>query len=46
MAYARHVTLAPDDATTGRTIQLALEATDNGTPALRGYQRVVVFVRC
>jgi hypothetical protein len=34
----------PNDATTGQTIQLVLEVTDNGTPALTRYQRVIVSV--
>lgn len=34
----------PNDAEPGQTIELILEATDNGTPALTRYQRVVVFV--
>jgi len=34
----------PTDAAQGQTIQLVLEATDNGTPALTSYQRVVVTV--
>jgi hypothetical protein len=34
----------PNDATPGQTIQLVLEATDNGTPALTRYQRVIVSV--
>ena len=34
----------PTDAAQGQTIQLVLEATDNGTPALTRYQRVVVSV--
>lgn len=34
----------PDDATPGQTIQLVLEATDNGTPPLTRYQRVIVSV--
>ncbi len=34
----------PIDAAQGQTIQLVLEATDNGTPALTRYQRVVVTV--
>jgi hypothetical protein len=34
----------PADATAGQTIHLILEATDNGTPALTRYQRVVVSV--
>jgi Protein of unknown function (DUF1593) len=32
----------PTDATAGQTIHLILEATDNGTPALTRYQRVIV----
>jgi hypothetical protein len=34
----------PADATPGQTIQLVLEATDDGRPALTRYQRVVVTV--
>jgi len=34
----------PADAVAGQTIQLVLEATDNGTPPLTRYQRVVVDV--
>jgi Protein of unknown function (DUF1593) len=34
----------PLDAAAGQTIQLMLEATDNGTPALTRYQRVVVSI--
>jgi hypothetical protein len=34
----------PADATAGQTIHLILEATDNGTPALTRYRRVVVSV--
>jgi hypothetical protein len=34
----------PGDASPGQTIHLVLEATDNGTPALSRYQRVVVSV--
>jgi hypothetical protein len=34
----------PTDATPGQTIQLVLEATDNGKPALTRYQRVTVSV--
>lgn len=37
--------LIPNDALAGQTIHLILEATDNGTPALTRYQRVVVTVR-
>ena len=35
----------PADASAGQTIQLILEATDNGTPALTRYQRVIVTVQ-
>lgn len=35
----------PDDAKPGQTIDVILEATDNGTPPLTRYQRVVVTVR-
>lgn len=41
LATSLHV---PSDATPGQTIQLILEATDNGTPPLTRYQRVIVFV--
>ena len=34
----------PNDAKPGQTIQLVLEATDNGTPALTRYQRVTISV--
>lgn len=34
----------PDDATPGQTIQLVLEATDDGSPPLTRYQRVIVSV--
>jgi cellulose-binding protein len=34
----------PNDATPGQTIQLVLEATDDGTPVLTRYQRVIVSV--
>ena len=34
----------PADATAGQTIQLIIEATDNGKPALTRYQRVIVTV--
>jgi hypothetical protein len=34
----------PADASAGSTIHLILEATDNGTPALTRYQRVIVSV--
>ena len=42
-ALAMHVQV-PDDATAGQTIHLVLEATDNGTPELTRYQRVVLSV--
>jgi Protein of unknown function (DUF1593) len=35
----------PKDAVAGQTIHLILEATDNGTPSLTSYQRVIVTVR-
>jgi hypothetical protein len=35
----------PKDAVAGQTIHLILEATDNGTPAITGYQRVIITVR-
>jgi hypothetical protein len=35
----------PDDAKTGQTINVVLEATDDGTPPLTRYQRVVVTIR-
>lgn len=35
----------PKDAVTGQTIHVILEATDNGTPAMTAYQRVVITVR-
>ncbi len=35
----------PPDAASGQTIHLILEATDDGTPSLTRYQRVVVTVR-
>lgn len=34
----------PADAQPGQTIHLILEATDNGSPALTHYQRVVITV--
>jgi hypothetical protein len=42
-ALATHLQV-PADATPGQTIQLVLEATDNGMPALTRYQRVTVSV--
>jgi hypothetical protein len=38
------VTIAKD-AVAGQTIHLILEATDNGSPALTSYQRVIITVR-
>lgn len=35
----------PDDAKPGQTINVILEATDNGTPPLTRYQRVVVTIQ-
>ena len=35
----------PADAIGGQTIHLILEATDNGTPALTSYQRIIVRIR-
>jgi hypothetical protein len=35
----------PDDAQTGQTIHVVLEGTDNGTPPMTRYQRVIVRVR-
>lgn len=35
----------PDDATPGQTINVILEATDNGMPSLTRYQRVVITVQ-
>ncbi|MFL6446507.1 MAG: hypothetical protein ACJ746_02270 [Bryobacteraceae bacterium] len=35
----------PDDAQLGNVIHLVLEATDNGTPPLTRYQRVIVRVQ-
>jgi hypothetical protein len=37
--------LIPKDATAGQTIHLILEATDNGTPALTRYQRVIITIK-
>jgi hypothetical protein len=35
----------PDDAKPGQTIHVIFEATDNGTPQLTRYQRVIVTVQ-
>ena len=37
--------LIPKDAVGGQTIHLILEATDNGTPSLTKYQRVIITVK-
>ncbi len=36
--------LIPNDAIGGQTIHLILEATDNGTPSLTRYQRIIITV--
>jgi hypothetical protein len=42
---ARTEVLIPGDATVGQTIHLIFEATDNGTPALTRYQRLIITVK-
>jgi len=37
--------LIPKDAEGGQTIHFILEATDNGTPALTRYQRIIIIVK-
>ena len=37
--------LIPNDAIGGQTIHLILEATDNGTPSLTKYQRIIITVK-
>jgi hypothetical protein len=37
--------IIPKDAVSGQTIHVILEATDNGTPSLTAYQRVVITVK-
>ncbi|WP_229598144.1 DUF1593 domain-containing protein [Runella aurantiaca] len=37
--------IIPNDAVGGQTIHLILEATDNGTPSLTRYQRMIIMVR-
>jgi len=37
--------LIPNDASGGQTIHLILEATDNGTPSLTRYQRIIITVK-
>lgn len=42
---ARPQVVIPKDAVGGQTIHIILEATDNGTPALTRYQRVIITIR-
>ncbi len=35
----------PTDATTGQTIHALIQVTDNGSPALTSFQRVIVTVK-
>jgi hypothetical protein len=42
---AKTKVIIPKDAVAGQTIHVLLEATDNGTPALTSYQRVIITVR-
>jgi len=35
----------PKDAVSGQTIHIVFQATDNGTPSLTSYQRVIITVR-
>lgn len=37
--------LIPNDAAGGQTIHVILEVTDNGTPALTNYQRIIITVK-
>ncbi len=37
--------LIPKDAVSGQTIHVILEATDNGSPALTSYQRIIITVK-
>ncbi len=37
--------IMPNDAKAGQTIHIILEATDNGTPSLTRYQRIIITVR-
>lgn len=41
----RTIFRVPDDAQPGQTIHIVLEATDNGTPPLTRYQRVIVRIQ-
>jgi hypothetical protein len=45
LVYVSSQFRVPDDANAGQTINVILEATDNGTPPLTLYQRVVVTVQ-
>jgi hypothetical protein len=42
---AHTVLLIPKDAVSGQTIHIILEASDNGTPSLTSYQRLIVTVK-
>ena len=44
-ASAKTEVVVPPDALPGQTIHLILEATDNGSPALTRYQRVIINVQ-
>jgi hypothetical protein len=42
---ANTTVIVPDDAKSGQTIHLVIEAIDNGTPVLTSYQRVIITVK-
>jgi hypothetical protein len=42
---AKAKVLIPKDAVGGQTIHIILEATDNGSPALTSYQRVIITIK-
>ncbi|HVX52183.1 MAG TPA: nucleoside hydrolase-like domain-containing protein [Chitinophagaceae bacterium] len=44
-ASQRMVITIPKDAVAGQTIHIILEATDNGSPSLTSYQRVIITIR-
>jgi Cellulose-binding Sde182, nucleoside hydrolase-like domain/Cellulose-binding protein Sde0182, C-terminal domain len=44
-ASAQTQVIIPNDAICGQTIHLILEATDNGTPSLTMYQRIVITIK-
>lgn len=44
-ASMQTVVKIPEDAVSGQTIHIILEATDNGSPSLTRYQRIVINVR-